>query len=294
MKKHHKIFLGSFGTFVLIFMIVITLILNGIIVKQTMENKALKEEIKNIEDTTNKKINELAVNVINTKTAISSDLEGMSQNLESVKTDMDYLKAGIIEDFSGIVEEAIKSTVIIRTLSSQGTGFFINESGYIVTNSHILLTSDNQTYNLIQIITSDNQIYIGELIGLDSSLDIALLKINSNYPKLELENSANVKIGEKVIAIGNPEGLTFSVTDGVVSATQRQSSLGSASYIQTNAQLNKGNSGGPLINKEGKVIGINNFKLIDTEGIGFALESDKIKESINKISQEKLNQTLIQ
>jgi S1-C subfamily serine protease len=294
MKKHHKIFLGSFGTVVLIFMIVITLILNGIIVKQTMENKALKEEINNLEDATNKKINELAVNVINTKTAISSDLEGMSQNLESVKTDMDYLKAEIIEDFSGIVEKAIKSTVIIRTLSSQGTGFFINESGYIVTNSHILLTSDNRTYNLIQIITSDNQIYIGELIGIDSSLDIALLKINSDYPKLELENSANVKIGEKVIAIGNPEGLTFSITNGIVSATQRQSSLGSASYIQTNAQLNKGNSGGPLINKEGKVIGINNFKLIDTEGIGFALESDKIKESVNKISQEKLNQTLIQ
>jgi S1-C subfamily serine protease len=294
MKKHHKIFLGSFGTVVIIFMIVITILLNGIIVKQTIENKALRQEIQKLEDSTNGKINELAVNVINTKTAISGDLISINQNINQANQEIDLLKANINEDFSGIIEESIKSVLTIRTLSKQGTGFIINDQGYIVTNEHILANDQGELSNLIQIITEDNKIYMGEFIGSIKEIDLALLKINANYPKLELEEMSNIKAGDKVIAIGNPEGFQFSVTDGIISAINRKGYSEFATYIQTNAELNQGNSGGPLINTNGKVVGMNNFKLIDTEGMGFALEVDKIKLGVNTISQEILNITLIQ
>ena len=98
---------------------------------------------------------------------------------------------------------------------------------------------------------------------------------------------------EKVIAIGNPLGLQFSVSEGIVSAVHRQGPSQTNSYIQTDAALNPGNSGGPLINKQGKVIGINNFKVGGGESLGFALESNYIENIVNQIALEKLNQTLI-
>ena len=108
-----------------------------------------------------------------------------------------------------------------------------------------------------------------------------------------MENSDEIQIGEKVIAIGNPLGLQFSVSQGIISATHRQGANNLPVYIQTDAALNPGNSGGPLINKQGKAIGINNFKLGESESLGFALESNTLKEAINSIAEEFLKQTLI-
>ena len=120
-----------------------------------------------------------------------------------------------------------------------------------------------------------------------------LIKILGEYNPLKLADSNDVQIGEKVIAIGNPLGLQFSVSEGIVSAVKRPGLTNINVYIQTDAALNPGNSGGPLINKQGEVIGINNFKVGGGESLGFALESNKIKEVVNDISEKALQKDLV-
>ena len=124
-------------------------------------------------------------------------------------------------------------------------------------------------------------------------MDISLLKIEGVFEKLNFADSDNIEVGENVIAIGNPLGLQFSVSQGIVSAIHREGPNGIEAYIQTDAALNPGNSGGPLINKQGRVIGINNFKVGGSESLGFALESDFIEETINEIALEELGKILI-
>jgi S1-C subfamily serine protease len=290
MKRHHKIVLGSFSTVIVIFMVVMGILMNGMIVKQTIENNQLKEKIKQIEMETDGKINELAVSMINTKQSFKNDFEIL--NFEMSK-EIDLLKSENYDDFSGIIEESMKSIFTIRTLTNQGTGFTISNKGYLVTNMHVLTNPEGELSKVIQAVSIDNKIYSAKYIGGILDLDLALLKINPPASNLEIENSDSIEIGEKVIAIGNPQGFQFSVTDGIVSAKNRIGLNGIEGYIQTNAELNPGNSGGPLINKKGKVIGMNNFKLVESEGLGFALESNYIREGVNQISQEILNVTLI-
>ena len=122
--------------------------------------------------------------------------------------------------------------------------------------------------------------------------------LNITYPSLKLGNSDDVQVGEKVMAIGNPTGLEFSVTSGIVSATSKKikNSYGRemlGSYIQTDVSLNPGNSGGPLINTEGKVIGVNSYKIFLAEGLGFALESNTLQNRINKIAIDEIGYRLI-
>ena len=131
------------------------------------------------------------------------------------------------------------------------------------------------------------------LIGYDDNIDLALLKISGDCDKLSLGDSDKVQVGEKVIAIGNPLGLQFSVSQGIVSAIHREGPNGLDAYIQTDTPLNPGNSGGPLIDQNGRVIGINNFKIGDSESLGFALESNYIKSTVNDISQKSVGEKLI-
>jgi len=293
MKKHHKIILGSFSTLVVVSLIVIGILLNGIIIKQTIENNQLNQRISQLEKETDGKVNELAVEIINTKDSLNMELINLNQDLMSATEQISKLKVESGEDFSGVIEKVIGSIVIIRTLTTQGSGFFINSEGFIVTNEHVLANENGEISKVIQIKTNNNEIYPGKLIGTIKELDLALIKIDKESPFLEFEDSKNVGIGEKVIAIGTPQGLQFSATDGIVSAVNREGFGTDGTYVQTNAQLNSGNSGGPLINKGGKVIGMNNFKLVNSEGIGFALEADKVKLGINEIGTQLLNETLI-
>lgn len=197
------------------------------------------------------------------------------------------IQAKTSSDFSLIANEAKKSVVSIRTDIAQGTGFIISEDGYVVTNAHVLSGA-----KYADAITYDQKTERMKFIGYDSDLDLALLKLDGTYKKLNLEYVDNVRVGEKVIAIGNPLGLGFSVSEGIVSAINRvQADNNLPAYIQTDASLNPGNSGGPLINTDGNVIGINNFKLAG-DNLGFALESDYIKSGINAIAKEKLNMTV--
>jgi len=284
LKRHHKILIGSFSTIIMIYMVLTAILLNGMIVKQSVNNNELNKKIDQLQADTSSKINDMTKNLLDTR----SDLSTLGSKLGTIDEQFAQLKASAGEDFSGIIENTVKSVVTIRTNVGQGTGFIISDKGYLVTNAHVLSGA-----NQVQTIDYQQNVLNAEFIGYDANFDMALLKISGNYQAIELANSNQVQIGEKVIAIGNPLGLQFSVSQGIVSGVHRPGPNGLEAYIQTDAALNPGNSGGPLINKEGEVIGINNFKIGTGESLGFALESNYIKEAVDNIASQNLNQTLI-
>ena len=281
-KKHHKWLIGSFTSLVLIFMITISIFVYMIFIKQEVNYNLLDKKITDLKIETQSNINSLSEGLIETKSELESQL-GIFQE------EVDVLKASAGEDFSGIIESAVEGVVTIRTDVSQGTGFIIDKDGYIVTNYHVM-----QNAQAAMIITSDYDTHTVSLVGYNLDFDIALLKISGTYNELELGDSNDVQVGERVIAIGNPLGLQFSVTQGIVSAVHRAIGTNKlAAYIQTDAALNPGNSGGPLINQKGEAIGINNFKAGNSESLGFALESNYIKEAVNDIYQKDYGENLI-
>lgn len=161
----------------------------------------------------------------------------------------------------------------------QGSGFVLSSDGFILTNNHVVEGADN-----ITVILADEREFKAKLVGTDPQSDVALVQIQGagDLPVLPLGNSDTLEVGEWVIAIGNPFGLSQTVTAGVVSATGR-SSVGINEYedfIQTDAAINPGNSGGPLINIDGEVVGINSALYSQTGGymgIGFAIPINMVK-----------------
>ncbi len=284
LKKHHKIMIGGFSTLLICLLIANSLFIYFLYGQLQLDYESLNLEIIELQTDTQSKLNELTINLLKTK----EELNLLGSQIGSIDEEIDLLKASTSSDFSGIIEDAIKGVVTIRTDVGQGTGFIISEEGYIVTNAHVLVGGRE-----IKAITYEQKIIDASFIGYDGNLDIALLKILGDYKSLKLADSDDVQVGENVIAIGNPLGLQFSVSEGIVSGVHRPGPSGTEAYIQTDAALNPGNSGGPLINKEGKVIGINNFKIGGTEGMGFALESNYIEDAVNDIAMLALNQTLI-
>ncbi len=293
LKKKHKVMIGSFSSVILIFMVATGILLYLLFMQQNINYNMLDDKLTENQQNTQSQINILTENLMQTRESLTLTQESVEQSQEAFQEELDLLKASAGEDFSGIIENSIESVVTIRTDYGQGTGFIIHTQGYIVTNAHVLADGLGRLAAEINAITSDSQTKSAEFIGYDGVFDLALLKISGSYSELELGDSNNIQIGEKVIAIGNPLGLQFSVTEGIVSAVHREGVNGIEAYIQTDAALNPGNSGGPLINKQGKVIGINNFKIGGGENLGFALESNYIRDIINEISQQELNQTLI-
>ncbi len=186
-------------------------------------------------------------------------------------------------DFSLVIEGAVKKVVTVATDVSAGTGFLVGNEGYILTNQHVVAGS-----NIIQVQNYNKEVYNAELVGSDATLDIAVLKISKNIEGFELGDSTKVVVGQKIIAIGNPLGLDFTVTEGIVSALNRDGPNIAGAYVQTDVTLNPGNSGGPLVSSDGKVIGMANFKVGGAEALGFALESDVIREKVNGIAGTKI------
>ncbi|MEI7638808.1 MAG: DegQ family serine endoprotease [Syntrophus sp. (in: bacteria)] len=152
---------------------------------------------------------------------------------------------------------------------SLGSGFIISSDGYIFTNNHVVEHADKILVKL-----SDGREYEAKIIGKDAKTDIALIKIkpSESLPVAEIGDSDKLRVGDWVLAIGNPFGLEQTVTAGIVSAKGRVIGAGPYdNFIQTDASINPGNSGGPLFNMEGKVIGINTAIVAQGQGIGFAL-----------------------
>ena len=165
-----------------------------------------------------------------------------------------------------------------------GSGVIISADGYIVTNNHVVDGADELTVTL-----NDNKEYSARIIGADATTDLALIKIDGkNLPAIVIANSDNVKVGEWVLAVGNPLGLTNTVTAGIVSAKARTTGQGVSSMIQTDAAINQGNSGGALVNVRGELIGIN--AMISTQtgsyiGYGFAIPTAIMNKVVDDIKQ---------
>jgi serine protease Do len=164
--------------------------------------------------------------------------------------------------------------------SGEGSGFFISADGYILTNNHVV-----QDAVKVKIYDIDKKEFTAKIIGTDPKTDLALLKINAqNVPFLPLGDSSSVEVGEWVLAIGNPFNQDLTVTSGIISAKGRQ--LGMAQYedfLQTDAAINFGNSGGPLINMKGEAIGINSTIISPSQGsigIGFAIPTNMAKKVV--------------
>lgn len=170
-----------------------------------------------------------------------------------------------------------------------GSGMIINEEGYILTNYHVV-----QGAQEVKVILSTGKEVNAKIVNYDADYDVAVVKITDSIKVpavVELGESKSLQVGEGVVAIGNPLGKEFlgSVTTGVVSALNRNISSENKelSYIQTDAAINSGNSGGPLINTRGQVIGINTAKIKDSgvEGLGFAIPIDAVKDKIQDLSR---------
>lgn len=167
---------------------------------------------------------------------------------------------------------------------SLGSGVIVTSDGYIVTNNHVIEKADD-----IRVIFVDKKSYRAKLVGSDPKTDIAIIKIEAaNLPVLTWGDSDNLQVGEFVLAIGNPFGLSNTVTMGIISAIGR-TDVGIADYenfIQTDAAINPGNSGGPLVNMKGELIGINTAIFSKTggyQGIGFAVPSSMVKNVIDHL-----------
>ncbi len=177
-----------------------------------------------------------------------------------------------------------------KTSYSWGTGIVLSEDGLILTNTHVIASCDRATVTL-----GDDEVFEAKLVGADSISDIAVLKIEAKglVPAVFGE-SATLEVGDRVAAIGNPLGEQFrlTLTDGIISAIERGINYKghSMTLLQTNTAINEGNSGGPLLNMYGQVIGITNMKMMSSyssiEGIGFAIPSDTVAKIINAIITE--------
>jgi len=291
LKKHHKVVIGGFSSFLVILLIANSIFLYIIYGQLQLNYSNLNKDIIELKADTQNKFNELTENVMETQQDVISlnmQLGSINEEFSTLGEQFSRLKSSVGEDFSDIIEDAVKSVVTIRTDVGQGTGFIITDDGYIVTNAHVLGGG-----SIIHAIDYEQNTIQASFIGYNSNLDIALLKITGEHEELKLADSDDVQIGEKVIAIGNPLGLQFSVSQGIVSGVHREGPSRLEAYIQTDAALNPGNSGGPLINTDGRVIGINNFKIGSGESLGFALESNYIEDAVNEIAEEALEQTLI-
>ncbi len=169
---------------------------------------------------------------------------------------------------------------------SGGSGFIVSADGYVITNNHVI--DDAEAVQVVM----DGRNFEAEIKGIDPATDLALLKIDArDLPVLPLGDSDALRVGDWVMAIGSPQALTNSVTVGVVSAKQRRINISDATssfenFIQTDAAINFGNSGGPLVNLQGEVVGINTAISFGSENIGFAVPVNVLKQVLSQLRDE--------
>lgn len=238
----------------------------------------------------------------------NSSYKGITTSTSSPNSEVNLLNIADYSNTSIAVAEKVLPSVVGITVTYQissvfgnstsdatGSGIIISEDGYILTNNHVISSESNSYYYAIEEATAikinlygSDETYDATVVGTDSYTDLAVLKIDkTGLTPATLGNSDNVKVGEFVMAIGNPLGMDYSVTSGIVSAVNREvESDGTVYYaIQTDAAINSGNSGGALVNASGEVIGVNTLKLSGTgiEGIGFAIPISSTTSIVNQL-----------
>lgn len=238
--------------------------------------------------------NELQSTSTELKTELNKNVQNIQSNIESVKQDnqqqlskltnqltqvqitssniqKELSNLDIGADFSNTISNVINSVVSITASGKIGSGAIVKSDGTIVTNNHVV---DGATSILVK--TFDGKTFSAQVIKTDSTKDLALIKISGtgSFNPFSFEEVSNIKVGEKAVALGSPGGLDFTVTEGIVSALRN---INGINYLQIDVPINPGNSGGPLINKAGKIIGINTMKVSGYEGVGFSIASDVVK-----------------
>ncbi|WP_165849298.1 S1C family serine protease [Candidatus Cryosericum septentrionale] len=169
------------------------------------------------------------------------------------------------------------------TQEGLGSGFIITSDGYVLTNNHVV---ENATK--ITVMLKDGREFSGQVVGTDATSDVAVVKISgTNLPTVELGDSSTLTVGQKVIAIGNPYGLSQTVTTGVISALERNVQASATEtlvgVVQTDAAINPGNSGGPLVDLSGRVVGMNTMIYQDAQGLGFSVSVNTAKKVYDAI-----------
>ena len=172
-----------------------------------------------------------------------------------------------------------------RSASALGAGFVISEDGYVVTNNHVIEGADE-----IEVEFINGDVFPAKIIGTDANIDIALLKIDADTPfeYVGFGNSDVARVGDWVMAMGNPLGQGFSVSAGIISARNRELSGPYDDYIQTDAAINRGNSGGPLFNMDGDVIGVNTAIISPSGGsigLGFSMASNTVEPVVKQLKE---------
>lgn len=245
-------------------------------------NKNLTSEI-GLVDTNLRNFENKNERELNTLTSLIDEIEKQSEiQLGELKDELKSIKVKS-QDFTAIIDDVIQSVVSVGTDKGLGSGVIIDDRGFIVTNYHVV-----DDASLIRILTYGNEVYDAALIGFNDVADVAVLKVDASLPNLRFADSDDVDVGERVIALGNPAGLSFTVTEGIVSAVHRTGPNNLDIYLQTDVPINPGNSGGPLVNANSRIIGLNNFKAAGFEGLGFAIESNTVQEVADDIIDQYL------
>ena len=195
-------------------------------------------------------------------------------------------KPAVARDVSSLVKQIGEAVVQVKTAGGLGSGFFLNEDGYLITNFHVI---EGETEISVEVYQQKNGQLSREtykqvkIIAINKFHDLALLHIeDKNAPKFQpvtLGSADVLNVGEGVFAIGSPLGLERTVTQGIVSTKTRQ--LEGNLYLQTSTQINPGNSGGPLFNLAGEVVGVTNMKITFGEGLGFAIPVELVKNFLD-------------
>ena len=239
-------------------------------------------------------------------TSTQSDGYVKQTSLENYSDTSVYAANKILPSIVGIkIEYTVNSTSIFgrsnsSTATASGSGIIISEDWYILTNNHVVSSSSSDSNSYYQIseagkvtvtLFNDETEYEAKIVGQDEQTDLAVIKIEkTGLTKAEFADSDDVKVGEFSMAVGNPVNMTSTVTTGIISAVNRKitdSDGKTYTCIQTDAAINSGNSGGALVNSEGKVIGINTLKLSGTgiEGIGFAIPINSTTDITSQLIQ---------
>jgi S1-C subfamily serine protease len=179
-----------------------------------------------------------------------------------------------------------------QVVPGTGSGFIVSPDGHLVTNYHVI-----EGARKIEVTLTDGRKLRAQVVGGSKESDVAVIKINAkNLPTAQLGDSSKLRPGDWVVAIGNPYGFDHTVTAGIVSALGRSiddgegNTLATGDLIQTDAAINKGNSGGPLINMEGKVIGINTAIIQYAQGMGFAISINSVRDVLNEMMTRKVTE----
>jgi S1-C subfamily serine protease len=286
-------------------MLVIALVLNGVmlvtIVMLNEKMESISSEVNDVGQSAESKFENITYDLSDLRENTSEDVSILNLMLKNLEGEVDEVgeRSKSLEeelDYASTINKALESVVLIVWEDGEfvmGSGFFVSDDGYILTAAHVLEEIENNT---VKIKTMEGEVIDAIIILEDNDSDTSILKAEGSFSHLELGDTERLNTGSKVFALGAPEGFSFSASEGIVSAVREvreitdeiglEVGLGkNITVVQTDAAITHGNSGGPLIDKRGRVVGLNSFGIgvsswggyDDVEGLNFAISSKDLR-----------------